>query len=887
MARTEMMTTQSRSLKSTAPTPVIGRRITRSQSRHLSDSEDNREALSQGQKRKRSIRSNGLGKATVQAPSSEQPTKAGMMQEDIEALRTIAEDSEYVNLSSFDESHPDGRLPQDSEPPGASSSNSVATAKTSYSVQQLTELDQELIIDMLPSLSIASTKILDLLAPAKSTVENIQNLSEDLNSSDSRVSIRLKALRGAFESPRQIYGTDHYINISLIHRALCGAQDLSSLQEALSKPDPILQKANLVTLAITILTSTPSSENGPMLQHLDGCYPGPFLSNLTNGSTSTSRSPTASALLDETFEVGLEIRTRLALALLDIHQEEASYNPEWVIRQLFLRDPDETSLPNSALDTPSRPRKVRGWGVPGLGMADLSAAMKDKVFRRVNIIFSHIRGKPEPSGTGKVDFDALDSLFPWSAFVFKVNTWARRRVNEIETYLRSCGGAEGIENALKVTLQGEGTSDTSNGDLARDMILQKELQVYPSQVSGEPSTELRRDNRRLRGHSKGDNHMAAAPSPQKFDSPNAVALLRRREARLSGRQSMHASVVRPNNPTEQLLHDDRTAASAAPPNQPGSSTSETPLQGSSVNQAQEEVRSQHDDYGAPQDFDEDDRPDIQQAIDSRLPPDSSAGVLQTLSRQLREQDKENRYGEADAAPRKKARYFNETQENAQRIRFDDSESDEQTPRPVERARQMSRTQVAEDDEETEVEFQSDARPVDENRRKVSRRRPRREGNASNKSPRQAERRAGDVDGTQQDQTQPTDEEQTDGEGPTDENQEPLDRIDHARVNRVAKTTVAAQNAHRVQVRRPWEEAATSRLIELIENEKYGTSWSKIEKLNDPLLEGRGQVALKDKARNIKLDFLKAKIALPVKFEDVRLNRNQVQILRDLGIDYQQ
>ena len=60
-----------------------------------------------------------------------------------------------------------------------------------------------------------------------------------------------------------------------------------------------------------------------------------------------------------------------------------------------------------------------------------------------------------------------------------------------------------------------------------------------------------------------------------------------------------------------------------------------------------------------------------------------------------------------------------------------------------------------------------------------------------------------------------------------------------------------------QVRKPWTEEETERLLDLIE--EHGTSW-KLLKDEDfaagDILEYRDQVALKDKARNMKMDYLK-------------------------------
>ncbi len=60
-----------------------------------------------------------------------------------------------------------------------------------------------------------------------------------------------------------------------------------------------------------------------------------------------------------------------------------------------------------------------------------------------------------------------------------------------------------------------------------------------------------------------------------------------------------------------------------------------------------------------------------------------------------------------------------------------------------------------------------------------------------------------------------------------------------------------------QVRKGWTEEETERLLELIE--EHGTSWALLkseDSVAGNVLESRDQVALKDKARNMKLDYLK-------------------------------
>lgn len=60
-----------------------------------------------------------------------------------------------------------------------------------------------------------------------------------------------------------------------------------------------------------------------------------------------------------------------------------------------------------------------------------------------------------------------------------------------------------------------------------------------------------------------------------------------------------------------------------------------------------------------------------------------------------------------------------------------------------------------------------------------------------------------------------------------------------------------------QTRRPWSEEETETLLTLIE--EHGTSWALLlaeDKSERMVLQSRGQVALKDKARNMKMDYLK-------------------------------
>ncbi|KAL9127662.1 MAG: hypothetical protein Q9217_003509 [Psora testacea] len=102
-------------------------------------------------------------------------------------------------------------------------------------------------------------------------------------------------------------------------------------------------------------------------------------------------------------------------------------------------------------------------------------------------------------------------------------------------------------------------------------------------------------------------------------------------------------------------------------------------------------------------------------------------------------------------------------------------------------------------------------------------------------------------------------------------------------NAQAKIRVACQ-PKRIQTRKPWSTEEIDTLLDLIRGN--GVSYALLKKLDvEGILEGRDQVALKDKARNIKMDFLKAGTFLPKNFEHIPLSKPLVDRLESIGIEY--
>lgn len=104
-------------------------------------------------------------------------------------------------------------------------------------------------------------------------------------------------------------------------------------------------------------------------------------------------------------------------------------------------------------------------------------------------------------------------------------------------------------------------------------------------------------------------------------------------------------------------------------------------------------------------------------------------------------------------------------------------------------------------------------------------------------------------------------------------------------SRFASLVSSSTTTRPPQARRPWSAEEIQRLIDLMKS--YGTSWAKIKQADSrmavPQLMDRSQVQLKDKARNMKLDFLKAEQPLPDFIENVTISKGHKEQLRARGL----
>lgn len=269
-----------------------------------------------------------------------------------------------------------------------------------------------------------------------------------------------------------------------------------------------------------------------------------------------------------------------------------------------------------------------------------------------------------------------------------------------------------------------------------------------------------------------------------------------------------------------------------------------------------------DDTWRPQTFEEDEN-EVLTVSKGGATLDRVARARQVLEFQASrdaENNKENILRHVDKPARKlKNLHFTDPQPNAQRIHFESPEPT-QSASNNQAGRQRPETAFVEDGDTTEEMgevsadegFQQDQRPIGVHQTRSplpSRKRPV-SGPAQSNRPAKTLRRA------PRDDTPNDDIRNAVARHNQDESPAPSQLDNYKNANTQAKFMTSIQ-AKKPQIRKAWTDEETEALIELIE--ELGTSWKLLKERDDrekSILHSRDQVALKDKARNMKFDFLK-------------------------------
>lgn len=682
-----------------------------------------------------------------------------------------------------------------------------ATAQTTYSEIALEDLDQDAMIDALVSLYQAANallKFLNVQDPGKA-----DELRRDLQIPDSRTFKRLQRFYEAFKLHKGHFGDKNYIEPEIAVRGLLRVRYWNEVGEGVWRPDNILQLANVAKLAYDLFPSSRESREAKVtLELLWETFPKNFLTDLSEATAELG----GSTLVQETFRFALESRVQYAISVL---MEYDNLDPDKTAVQIFYAEEDQ----------------LRGFHGPGLVGEDgvLPTQYEKPVIQVLRKMKSHFR-KTEPF----VDFPGLERDFPWSRFLEISNQWIQKRASELKDKISAQGGSETIQDRLQNESERRQALDLLGDDDAAPKA------TTPAQVVNRSPAKL------LPGF------QIARKSARKKASPLDVAKLRnKRMAELKKAGFKSDDVV----PSSSIRNSSTVPAAAQAP-----SEVETDTAFNAPPSAQPDPEQQSSEIARAMNIER--RADQIQTNKENNPPPKKPTFLDRQANATRESDISEDEDEdedefetdkrnVDIGRKRGAKPLQPSPRKRARIRRRETED-----------RQDDNINLTGDDDDVEVYHPSPSASTDDdantnNGKTITNSRQPPAARHRHRHP-QPTASASPARSSQQPPPPPT----SSRTAPSPSSSTPSELTNSQRIaaiNAQAKATRARESAAAnkpPQRRRPWTQAETERLVELIE--EHGCKWSLLKKMDlshpeGAVLEGRDQVALKDKARNIKMD----------------------------------
>lgn len=307
------------------------------------------------------------------------------------------------------------------------------------SVEAEENYDRDLIIAGFSTLHSSASDLLAAAAPRTlEPGENTADWVDQLRSSGTKAHKVLK-FKGKTYLANRLSCTSAqegtYINKLNVSQAIFGEQ--SGVHDSLAqKVDEVIHLANLAEFALWLFTADPQvDDENDLLQFNDSVFAEPFMTSLRAPPLGDNALGGSSGLLEETFDVAMELRTQIAIQKFAAGDQ----SPDTVLQDVFYIDNDDGTL------------SLKTWpsGIDGPRGNALFDNLEERVLQRVEEIRSH--GFLEDSQS--VDLDALQNEFPWTKCVQAALLWLNKRRNEVVRSISAGGGfdslLEAVENPAK------------------------------------------------------------------------------------------------------------------------------------------------------------------------------------------------------------------------------------------------------------------------------------------------------------------------------------------------------------------------------------------------------------------------------------------------------
>ncbi|KAJ5114784.1 hypothetical protein NUU61_000543 [Penicillium alfredii] len=311
------------------------------------------------------------------------------------------------------------------------------------------EPDPALMGDALPDLQRAATTLMTLLVPQSSNPINIVKAAKQLNDPKNTQSKRLKRAGTKLLEDVKVYSHQTYIDVAEVSRLVPTVAPRGTAQPW--TPLPILHKANCARLALDVLlTSIGTQAPAQTIRNLENKFPAPFVGSFVAGSS--PRAAGTSATKKATFELALEIRTQFLIMELERRQGEKDFDPSSIMKGVFY---DELTLDGE--NSEIGPASLRGFKLAGIfedANGCLPEEFQDDVGDRISELDYELL-----DDDGAPNIKGLKGSYPWGKFMLRATRWIQKRDSEINEDLQRQPRFDQVQSLLEGEIQRRSTSE--------------------------------------------------------------------------------------------------------------------------------------------------------------------------------------------------------------------------------------------------------------------------------------------------------------------------------------------------------------------------------------------------------------------------------------------
>ena len=715
-----------------------------------------------------------------------------------------------------------GQADEDTSPEGA-----LSTARDgiiSHYQALVSELDRDLIVDSLPALLTSAEGLLRFFDIEG--IDQIRQLQAELVQPGSKASKRLSNLADAFEMAKRNFGDSSEIELEIILPFIAGLTRPEPLKHGIWRPDGVLYMANLARYLLALLTMDQNGEErGQLLDSFHNAFPIYF---------------TRDRISESTVSIALELRTQRLIHLLIDEQNFTSSTAEEMITEVFFTPKGDLRGLDSSEE--ERPASINVAATFSQRIATLKSFLSEDSTRVVNV-------------------DELTAAFPYDVFLTQILNWVQLLAKDHREALRKQGGILAVQEAIQAlqtrnqkigrrhfdatqTQDQQGPRDRGGTSADKSMVASRD---QPTKDSNSP--RIKRPHRDLR--KSGD-----------LEEANATAFKKRRSL-LEAKKAQTIpgpSAARLNDPTElmetvfQAMGDDKEPARF-----PALFEADEFPRASQRNQELSKNRERINAVANKENVNTprrkprfvDRQPGAERVIFDSQEDNVSLVVRKRNVRKRKARDEDSQEDEEEDDFEEDIRATNPVLRRAISTQIRKG-SPPKRPR-LEDQIDLGTHDFEDEDDETAIVGNLQQREeiaTAERSRALSERRQR------------APRSTSALSAVGRTPLQERDDRRPSSSAPVHHGSEIKMGRTAAAINKLAKENVRTMMPRKPQMRSAWTYEETGRLIDLITAiEKDRVSWVAL-KIEDecqedgPLLEHRDQVSLKDKARNIKMDFLK-------------------------------